>query len=252
MADSNTISKTGSKSLLSRLLPLLIIAAALGGFFAAGLDQYVSLEALKTYRGDLTAIRDDNFLLSFVALIIIYAALVAISFPGAGFLTIFAGFLFGPTLGSLAVVIGATIGATTIFRIASTSLGEPMRAKAGPWLKKFEDGFKDGELSYLFVLRLVPLFPFWLVNIAPAFLGASMRNYVLSTFFGIIPGTVVFSLIGAGAGTLLDKGEELDLAGVLTEPTILGPIIGLAILALIPVIHKKLTTKKTTTESISS
>jgi uncharacterized membrane protein YdjX (TVP38/TMEM64 family) len=85
----------------------------------------------------------------------------------------------------------------------------------------------------------VPLFPFWLVNIAPAFLGVSTRVYVLATFFGIIPGTFVYSTVGDGLGVVFDRGETPDL-GIIFEPTILGSIIGLAVLAMIPVLYKKL------------
>ena len=235
--------ETNQKSAFQRFLPLLVIATALIAFFATGANQYFSLDALSTYRGDLTAFRDANFPLAFASLIVIYAALVAISFPGAGFLTIFAGFLFGPFIGTLGVIVGATLGATIIFKVASTSFGETLRAKAGPWLEKFEAGFKEGELSYLFILRIIPAFPFFLVNIAPAFLGVKTRNFVLSTFFGIIPGSFVYASIGNGAGAVLDQGEELQLSGVLTDPAILVPIIGLAVLALIPVAYKRFSKK---------
>lgn len=227
-----------SKPLWQRLLPLGVIAVALVAFFASGLNQYISLDALSEYRGDLTAFRDANYALAFVALIVIYATLVAISFPGAGFLTIFSGFLFGSIFGGLAVLIGATTGATIIFLVVKTSLGEALRERAGPWVQKFQEGFKESELSYLFVLRLVPAFPFWLVNIVPSMLGVSLRNYIITTFFGIMPGTFVYASIGAGAGAVLDAGEDLNL-GIIFQPEILIPIVGLILLALVPVLVKQ-------------
>ena len=152
--------------------------------------------------------------------------------------------MFGTLVGGTAVVIGATIGATIIFLVARTALGESLRSKAGPWMNKFEAGFQENEFSYLFILRLVPAFPFWLVNIAPALVGARLRNYVITTALGIIPGTFVYASVGAGAGAILDEGGELQLSGLLLKPEILTPIIGLILLALIPVIIKKIPQKR--------
>lgn len=228
------------KPLWQRLLPLGVIALALIVFFQTGLNEYVSLDALKEYRGDLTAFRDQYYALSIIILIAAYATLVSISFPGAGLLTIFSGFLFGTLAGGLAVLIGATTGATIIFLIVKTSLGEALRAKAGPWMQKFQQGFKEGELSYLFILRLVPAFPFFIVNIVPSMLGVSLRNYIISTFFGIIPATLVYASIGAGAGAVLDAGQELQLSGLLLKPAVLGPIAGLILLSLLPIIIKRI------------
>lgn len=231
------------KPLWQRLLPLGVILVALGLLFATGLNDYVSISALKEYRGDLIAFRNDHYALALILLIAAYAALVAISFPGAGLLTIFSGFLFGTWVGGLAVLIGATTGATIIFFVVKTSFGDALREKAGPWVKKFEQGFKEGELNYLFILRLVPAFPFWLVNIVPSVLGVSVRNYVLTTFFGIMPGTFVYASIGNGAGRTLDQGKDLDL-GVIFQPYVLGPIIGLILLSLIPIIVKRVRGRK--------
>ena len=118
-------------------------------------------------------------------------------------------------------------------------MGDILRAKAGPAIRRMEDGFRENELSYMFVLRLVPLFPFFLVNLAPAFLGVSLRSYVIATFFGIIPGTFVFTLVGNGLGAVFDAGGTPDF-GIIFKPEILFPILGLALLALIPVAYKRI------------
>lgn len=227
------------KPLWKRLLPLAVIAAALGVFFALGGPQYVSIDALRDNREALTALVSDNFWLVWVGFIGLYAALVGISFPGAGFLSIFGGFLFGTLTGGLGIVIGATIGATAIFLAARYAFGDALAAKAGPYMKKFEAGLKENELSYLFILRLIPAFPFFIVNIVPALFDVKMRNYMLSTFFGIMPGSLVYASVGAGVGAIFDAGGEVQLSGLMLQPKVIGPILGLIALSLLPILYKK-------------
>lgn len=228
------------KSLVKRLLPLGVIAAALAAFFALGGPEYVNLESLKENRDWLAGFVQDNFLIAFMGFIVLYATLVGISFPGAGFLSIFGGFLFGTFTGAFGIVIGATIGACIIFLVARNAIGGNLAEKMGPYMKKFEDGLSKNELSYLFILRLVPLFPFFVVNVVPALFNVKFRNYALSTALGIIPGSLVYASIGDGASAIFEQGEDLKLSGVMTEPRVLFPIIGLAILAMIPIIYNKL------------
>jgi uncharacterized membrane protein YdjX (TVP38/TMEM64 family) len=222
-----------------RVLPLVVVAALLGAFFALGGPRYVTLDALAENRAVLTAFVAENRVTAVVLLVAIYAALVAISFPGAGLLTLFAGFLFGTAVGGAAVVAGATLGAVVIFLISRTSLGEPLAARAGPFLEKLRGGFQDGAFSYMLVLRLVPAFPFWLVNIAAGLLGVPLRTFVVTTFLGIIPGTFVYASVGAGVGVVLDAGGEVQLGGLLLKPEILGPIAALTLLSLLPVVLKR-------------
>jgi uncharacterized membrane protein YdjX (TVP38/TMEM64 family) len=221
------------------LLPLGIIGVALALFFALGGPDYVSIDSLRENRDALAALVTDNFLFVFLGFIGLYALLVGISFPGAGFLSIFGGFLFGTLTGAFGIVIGATIGATAIFLAARYALGDTLRAKAGPYMKKFEAGLKENELSYLFILRLVPLFPFFIVNIVPALFDVKIRNYVLSTAFGIIPGSLVYASVGAGIGAIFDAGEEVQLSGLMLQPKVIGPILGLIALSLVPILYKK-------------
>jgi uncharacterized membrane protein YdjX (TVP38/TMEM64 family) len=165
--------------------------------------------------------------------------MAAFSIPGALAMTLFGGFLFGYTLGAAYAAIGATAGATILFTVARSTLGAALRERAGPWLGKMRAGFQANAVSYLLVLRLVPLFPFWLVNLVPACLGMSLRGYVGATFVGILPGTVVYAVLGSGLGKVLDAGETPEFSLAL-EPRILLPLIGLAILALLPVVYKRL------------
>ena len=163
--------------------------------------------------------------------------------PVGAVLTMAGGFLFGVTYGTLYVVVGATLGATAIFLIARYALGELFRAKAGPFVARMEAGFSENALSYMLVLRLIPLFPFFIVNLVPAFLGVSLRIYVVGTFFGIIPGTLVFILAGAGLGSIFDQGGALTLQSVVT-PEIVAGLIGLTLLSLLPVAYKRMKAKQ--------
>lgn len=230
-------------ALWRRLLPLAVLLAGLGAFFALGLDRYVTLDNLRDNRQALTAWVSGNWALAAFLYVIAYIAMVAFSVPGALVATLTGGFLFGTVFGGLLTVIGATIGATAIFLAAKTALGDALREKAGPGLRRLERGFGENAFSYMLVLRLVPLFPFFLVNLAPAFLGVKLRTYVVATFFGIMPGTFVFASLGNGLGAIFDAGREPDL-GLIFEPQIIGPILALALLALVPVIYRRFAGRK--------
>ena len=153
-------------------------------------------------------------------------------------LTITGGFLFGVWLGGLLTLFGATAGAVAVFLAARTAFGGVLRRKAGPAIQRMEAGFRDNALSYLLILRLIPIFPFWLVNIVPAFLGIPLSVYLIGTFFGIIPGVLVYASVGNGLGELLEAGRKPEL-DIIFQPAILLPLLGLALLALLPVLYKR-------------
>ncbi len=217
---------------------------ALTAFFALGLHRYFTLDALRDNREALRAWVEAEPLIAMAIFVAAYAAAVAISFPGASILTIFGGYLFGLWPGTPLVVLAATLGATIIFFAAKTALGDMLGRKAGGFAASMEQGFRDGELSYMFVLRLAPIFPFWAVNIGAGLMGVSLRNFLIGTFFGIIPGSFVYASIGAAAGAAFDAGEDISLAGVLLKPETLTPIAGMIVLALIPVFLKRKRTKE--------
>ncbi|MDF1687083.1 MAG: TVP38/TMEM64 family protein [Parvibaculaceae bacterium] len=235
--------KAGGGFSLARLTPILVLIAGLGAFFWFDLDAYLSLEVLRENRAGLGVWVAENAVLAAVVYILIYTVLVALSVPGALVATLTGGLLFGTVFGGLYTVIGATAGATIIFLAAKTALGDMLRAKASGAILKMEEGFRENAFSYMMVLRLVPAFPFFLVNLAPAFLGVKLRTYVVATFLGIIPGTFVFASVGNGLGALFEKGQDPDL-GIIFAPEILLPIIGLALLSLLPVAYKRFTNKK--------
>lgn len=222
---------------LKRWVPLAVLVAAGIAAWLSGAHRYVSFHALENHREWLLAQVATLGFWAPVAFIALYAAVAALSIPGATIMTLTGGFLFGTVLGTLYNVLGATIGATLVFLVARSAFGEVLQQRAGPFLKKLEEGFREDAVSYLLVLRLVPLFPFWLVNLVPALFGMSLGAYVVCTFFGILPGAVVYTSVGGGLGEFLDRGEKPDLHLAL-QPHILLPLIGLGVLALVPVAYK--------------
>ena len=171
------------------------------------------------------------------AYILGYAVAVAFSLPGAAIFTMTGGLLFGWWKGPILAVTGATLGATVLFLAARTAIGEPLRARAGPWLKRLEAGFAKNAFNYLLALRLVPVIPFFIINLVPAFLGVKLSTYVVTTFIGIIPGAVVYAGLGNSLNTILDAGGTPNLR-IILQPQILLPILGLVALALVPVGYK--------------
>lgn len=223
---------------LGRLWPVAALLLALVLLYLFGPDNETLFDALRTHREKLLALVAENAVVAELVFAVLYAVAIAFSIPGGAMMTIIGGFLFGPLRTTLYVVGAATLGATALFLIARGAVGDRLRARAGPWMAKMEGGFQDNAMSYLLVLRLVPLFPFFVVNLVPAFLGVPLRTYVIATFFGIIPGTFVFALAGGGLGSALEASSNFSVSAVLT-PDILAALIGLAVLALAPVLYKK-------------
>jgi uncharacterized membrane protein YdjX (TVP38/TMEM64 family) len=229
---------TVRRPLWRRVWPLVLLLAGLGLFFALGLDRYLSFRALSDHRDWLMAQVRDVPVLAALAYIGAYAAVAAFSIPGGAVLTILGGFLFGTWLGTSYAVAGATLGSVAVFLAARTALGDAMRARAGGAVQRMRQGFQENALSYLLFLRLIPVFPFWLVNLVPALVGVPLGTYVIGTFAGIIPGTLVYASVGNGLDALVTSGGTPSLA-IIFQPTILGPIVGLGVLSLLPVGYKK-------------
>jgi uncharacterized membrane protein YdjX (TVP38/TMEM64 family) len=243
---------------LKRFWPLLLLLGACAFVFAMGWQRYLTLQELADRRGQLSALIAEYPTLSVVAYIGLYAVIVALSLPGGAVMTIAGGFLFGWLWGGLAALIAATIGATIIFLIARSTLGEALAGSATPWLERLRKGFQEDAFSYLLFLRLVPAFPFWLVNLAPALLGVSLTTYVLATVIGIIPGTFAYSVAGRGLDSLVEaqqaahqsclakmgpNGQEscpfvLDPKALLT-PELIAGLVALGVVALIPLLIKR-------------
>ncbi len=233
--------KPQSKPLWLRLLPLaLLLGAGAVLIFAFDVGSLINLESLRENKTWLTDQVAANLPLAALVFALAYACSTALSLPAGLIMTLIGGFLFGTLLGSVLVVTGATLGAVAVFLAARTAFGDVLRRRAGPLLRKLQDGLQQDALSYLLVLRLIPLFPFWLVNIAPAFFGVSLRIYVVATVIGILPATVIYCSIGAGLGALLDENLSLESLGrVILEPQYILPLVGLALLSLLPVGYRR-------------
>ena len=246
--------KVGGRHPAVRYLPLVVLALATLAVFATGAHRYIKLEKLIAHRDDLQAFVAAHEFKALALFIAIYVAVVALSVPGAVFLTVFGGFLFGWFAGGLATVIAATLGAIIVFLIASTSIGEGLVERAGPRLKRLAEGFREDAFAYLLFLRLVPVFPFWLVNLAPALFGVPLKTFALATAIGIVPGTFAFAFAGAGLDSVIaaqkaakyaciaaggtDCYMRIDLHALVT-PKLLVALAGLGLMALIPVVLRR-------------
>lgn len=235
---SATSANDNKRGWVRRWLPIVCLAAGFCVFFALGLHRYLTFETLRANRAELLAWVAARPAAAALIYILVYTTVAAFSLPIATLVSVTGGFLFGTVLGALCAVVGATIGGTILFIAARTAFGDVLRAKAGPAIQKMEQGFREDAFNYLLVLRLVPLFPFFAVNLVPAFLGVSLRVFVAATLIGIIPGALVYAGVGNGVGAVFDAGRTPDLGIIFTAPILL-PIIGLILLAMVPVAYKR-------------
>lgn len=221
-----------------RYVPITLIAlGAATAFLLAG--DVLNSDMISANRDALLQWRDRNIVLASLVYAAIYIAIVAFSVPGAVWMTLAGGFVFGTALAAALTMVAATIGATLIFLAARSSLGAALHERAGPWLRRVDDEVQRGEVSFLLVMRLVPIIPFFVANLAPALVNVRLGTFVWTTFVGITPATVVVSSAGAGLGEVLDRGGTPD-AGLIFEPHVLLPLLGLAALAALPVVLRKL------------
>lgn len=216
---------------------LLLVLFFLALYFR--LYSYFDFESLKQHRQWLLAWKSQHFLLASLIFVLTYIVIVAISIPGATLLTLTGGFLFGLFFGTLYVVFGATIGAVILFLSVKSALAGSMKKIPGRFIAQMKKGFLENAWSYLMTLRLIPLFPFWMVNIVSALLDVRIVTFVITTFFGIIPGTFVYVWVGTGLGYIFDTNQQADLS-IIFSPNILLPLLALAVLSLTPVIYKKI------------
>lgn len=241
---------------LRRWLPIMALVLLMGVGFALGWHEHLSLSTLIRERQALMDFVAANLLTALSAYILIYAVSVALSFPGASLLTIAGGFLFGWVAAGFATIFAATVGATAVFLAARSSLGAALKARAGPFITKLSSGFRENAMSYLLFLRLTPVFPFWLVNIAPAVFNVPVGTYVAATLVGIIPGTFAFAFIGSGLDSLIEAQEaanpgcaaagtcKLEVSAFVTTEMLLA-FAALGIASLIPVVLKRIRKSRT-------
>jgi uncharacterized membrane protein YdjX (TVP38/TMEM64 family) len=226
---------------VKRYAPLAVLVLVAAAVLFSGVGDYLRLDALSANEAALRAFVEERLILALVVFIAVYALATAISIPGGLILTLAGGFLFGTWLGGAATVIGATIGAVAVFYAVRTSFGESLRRRAeasGGRLKTIIDGVAAGAFGYILTLRLIPVMPFWFVNVAAGLAHAPTGAYTLATLIGILPATFIYSGIGAGIGELVARGEAPDLQAVLA-PQVLLPLVALGLLTLATTIYRQ-------------
>jgi uncharacterized membrane protein YdjX (TVP38/TMEM64 family) len=222
-------------------LALAGIAAILGVMIALlilGFDAQTALDLLRRHHGWLLGFVAGAPTLASMLFMMIYAAAVAVSVPGVAILTVIGGYLFGWFHGTALVLVAATVGATAVFLLTRSALGDGVRARAAPALQRFAEGFRRNALSYGFALNLVPIFPYALITVLPAVCGVGLPTFVAGLLLGLIPGTFLFAGLGSGLQDVLLSGAPLRLASFVT-PEIVLSLGGLAALALLPVLWRR-------------
>jgi uncharacterized membrane protein YdjX (TVP38/TMEM64 family) len=242
-----------------RWLPVAVIISLMAVAYGLGVHEHISLQSIAANREELRHFIADNWLLALLIYMLVYACTIALSIPGATLLTIVGGLLFGWLTGAIAAIMAATAGATLIFLAARTSFEEALTRKAGGLVNRIRDGFTKDAFSYLLFLRLTPVFPFWLVNIAAALAQVRLKTFVSATILGIIPAGFALSFVGSGLDSLIDSQKlaydaclaqspgtpcsfDLSASRIIT-PQILAALAALGVAALIPVLAKRLRTK---------
>lgn len=239
-ASTAEIAPPPRRKLWLRLLPVLAILLAIVLVFATGLQRYLSLDELQHRRAALNALVDAHPVQSAAAYMGLYLLVVALSLPGALIMTLSGGFLFGPVWGTAAAVIGASAGAVVMFLVARTALGDALRRRAGQsggLLNKLERGIRENAFSALLTARLIPALPFWLVNVAAGLVKMPVRTYATATVIGILPSTAIYAGIGSGLNRVFEEGGKPEL-GMIFEPQVLLPLLGLAVLSMVPILWK--------------
>jgi uncharacterized membrane protein YdjX (TVP38/TMEM64 family) len=244
-----------SKFPLRRLVPLIVVLAASAMVFAMGWHRQLSFETLVRHHEALRTFIAAHEAAAVAAYVALYIAAVALSIPVGFYLTVTGGILFGAVLGGAAAVVSATIGAICIFLIAKSAVGDYLVRRAGPLAQRLAQGFRDDAFSYLLFLRLVPIFPFWIVNLVPALVGVKLSTFAAATFLGVIPATFVFAFVGEGLDSVIaaqqaayqsclaagrsDCRLEFHMHAALT-PELVGALAALGVLALLPVVVRRL------------
>lgn len=233
---------TSASNYIPKALIALLFLGGLTTFFALGGQRYMTLDTLQQNRDALLNYTHAHYWKALLIAVAVYAAATAFSVPGAVLLSLATGFLFGRWVGTVVIFISATTGAVLVFLAARYLFADTLRAKLGGKLREMSEGFARDGFNYLLFLRMVPLFPFWLVNLAPAFTGIRLSTYVAATAVGVIPGAFVFANLGQSLGRIQSTAQ-------LVSPEALGALALLGILSLVPVLVKKFMRNKTGEES---
>jgi uncharacterized membrane protein YdjX (TVP38/TMEM64 family) len=229
--------RVNSASLLSLAGLVLLLVGGVLGAIALGLDGQLGLDAIVRHHAHLASFVSGKPLLASVLFMALYAFAVAISLPGVQILAVVGGWLFGWLHGTIYVAVAGTIAASAVFLLARSALAHSLRERAGPAMQRFANGFRDNAASLVFVLHLIPLFPYAIVNTLPAAFGVRLRTFVFGAFLGVLPSTLLFAQFGSGLGEVLAQGSAIRLSSLLT-PQILFALAGLGALALLPALYR--------------
>ncbi len=222
-----------------KYLPILLIISLSILAWYLGIGHYFNLEVIKAHYLDLQLFVQHNLILSILIYCGIYISVVGLSIPGATFMTLAGGILFGQWVGTIGTVIAATIGASLVFMSAKMASTDLLSKKAGSWIAKMQNGFQENAFFYLLTLRLIPLFPFFAINLAAAFFQISLRAFFFGTLLGIIPGSFVYVSLGVALQEVIQKPKFSP--SLVLDPKILFTFIGLGVLSLLPVLYTRLT-----------
>jgi uncharacterized membrane protein YdjX (TVP38/TMEM64 family) len=217
---------------VTKIAIALIVVVGVSAFFYFNLGRFLSLTALQENHDRLLAFTEANYGLAVVLFVIIYIVVTGLSLPGAVILTLAGGFVFGAVIATMLVNLGATTGATLAFLVARYLLRDTVERKLGKWLGPLQEGFEKDAFSYLMTLRLIPLFPFFVVNLVSGLTRVTLRSYVVATALGIIPGSFVYAYAGEQLGTIHSLQE-------IATPNVIGALVLLGVLALVPVLYKR-------------
>jgi uncharacterized membrane protein YdjX (TVP38/TMEM64 family) len=256
--------KMPARWVLRRWMPLIVLVVLSITAIAIGWNQKISFETLVRHNEAVHAFIMTHRLTSVAIYLAIYVVAIALSLPGGLVMTMSGGFLFGGLIGGAAAVVGATAGAAILFVVAKSAFGEHLTRWAGPLAEKLAAEFRADAFHYLLFLRLVPVFPFVLINLVAAIVGMRLPTFVAATGIGIVPGTFTFAFLGAGLDSVIraqgavynaclasgrtDCKLDFDFKAAVT-PELLGALAALGVLALIPVVVKRIRARRTASSS---
>jgi len=237
MSNEMPIAQPANKTNVGKVVIAAIVVGVIAAFFYFDLGRYLSLEGLKQHRDQLLQFTDTHYAASILLFIGAYVVVAGLALPGAVILTLAGGFLFGSVLGTLFVNLGATTGAVLAFLASRYLLHDTVEQKFGTWLRPFHEGFAKNAFSYLLTLRLIPLFPFFVVNLVSGLTRVNVGTYAVATAIGIIPGSFVYAYAGRQLGSINTLKE-------IASPNVIGAFVLLGLFALIPIVYKKFTEKR--------
>lgn len=221
---------------IKRFGPAVVLVAGLAAVIASGGMHHLSLHELRDSRASLHAFVRTHGLEAALAYLAVYVGVISLSLPGALIMTLTGGFLFGPWVGALLADLGCSSGAMVVYAVCRLTVGDSLDRRLTPKIKAFEEGFRQNAFLYLLTLRLIPVMPFWLINLAAGLLGAPARAFIVATVMGILPAALIYASLGAGLDGMFNRGEPLG-PQLLLAPRIALPLIGLALLSTLPIAH---------------